>query len=246
MKYMPGNLLAIEASGQALSVALFENGRLAKDVSLSEKRLRHSETLLPAVDGLLKETGLSVGDIEAFAVTRGPGSFTSVRIALATALGLAYPEKRPVYALNTLEVLAAGIEPSAESAGPPLGERPLRLPMLDARKGEVYAALYGDDLAAEVLLRPGVGKVADWIERALEFGRPLLVFGEGARTYRQALENASERIRTLANDDSRPLARHLGRRVLQRLEAGLPCEPVAPLYLRKPEAVVHLQGKGSR
>ncbi len=129
---IPRKLLAIEASGRPISLALFEDGAWCAG---REKRaeVRHSADLLPMLEDLLDETGWKLGDLEAIAVTRGPGSFTSVRIALATARGLAYPSGTPVYALNSLEVLAAGRLSV---------EQPMVLAALDARKKQVYAACY--------------------------------------------------------------------------------------------------------
>ena len=100
----------------------------------------HAEILLPLVDRVLREAGVALREIEAFAVAIGPGSFTSLRVGLATVKGLAFGTAQPVAAVSSLAALAW-------SAG--ASEAPL-VPLLDARRGEIYAAIYerkADDLA---------------------------------------------------------------------------------------------------
>ncbi|RJO71759.1 MAG: tRNA (adenosine(37)-N6)-threonylcarbamoyltransferase complex dimerization subunit type 1 TsaB [Myxococcales bacterium] len=236
----PRLLLAIEAATRPVSAALFADGALAADERRLEPSAGHAETLLPLIDALLALAGVGVGDIDAFAVTRGPGSFTSVRIGLATALGLAYPARRPVYALTTLEVLAAEAAAQAAKGGV--------LPLLDARKGEVYAALFaaGQPLAPPLCATAALTAEA-WAQTARDaIAGPILAVGDGATAYRAALDAAlGDRLRFPVESLFWPDAAALGRRVLQRLAAGLACEPATPLYLRRPEAVVRLDGDAS-
>jgi tRNA threonylcarbamoyladenosine biosynthesis protein TsaB len=187
--------------------------------------------LLPMLDRLLSRHDLSPAQLDALAVTRGPGSFTSVRIGLATALGLAYPRSLPVYALNTLEVLAGG---NPEPARP-------CLVMLDARKGEVYGGLYraGEDTA---LIAPRAALATELLQEALQMieGR-LVLLGEGVQVYRESLAAYSpDRLHWADPALNPPDARRLGSMVLARLRAGKACEPAAPLYLRRSEAEVRL------
>lgn len=232
----PKLLLAIEAGTRSVSTALFRDGTPVGSDFLYEPDRHHSEILMPMIDGLFKNAGSSVRELDAIAVTRGPGSFTSVRIALATALGLAYPKRLPVHALTTLEVLAAG----ADS-----GEAWL-LPLLDARKGEVYGALYrpGPPLEAPVLA-PQAAAAREWAERALKSAQaPVLAFGLGARAYERELNEVLGGSLLIADESiDHPKAEALGKRVLARIDAGLSCEPATPAYLRQPEAVVKLMEK---
>jgi len=104
----------------------------------------YADSLLPLLDGILDEAGLARTDLDALAVARGPGSFTGVRIGVATAKGLAYGLGLPLYAVSTLEAMAA-----AMLLGAP--DRDWAVPVLDARRGEVFAAVYrrdGDWVAA--------------------------------------------------------------------------------------------------
>jgi len=231
---IPALLLAVEASTRALSVALFENGRFGDEIFLFDPGRGHAETLLPTLDGLLSRNGKKPGGLSALAVTRGPGSFTSVRIGLATTLGLAYPRRLPVHALSTLEILACEIEDRDAWV----------LPMLDARKGEVYAALYrpGQPLG-EAAFGPLALSAKDVAESVLELADgPIVALGDGSLAYAEQLRGVSERL-IIPTELQHPHARRLGERVLARLAQGVPTENAAPLYLRKPEAVVNLEKK---
>src|SRR5439155_18468782 len=122
-------ILGVDTSLPVLSVALIHDDALLGAVSLEGKSSRN-ERLLPAIDWLLSETGIERQAIELFAVTRGPGSFTGVRIGLATVQGLALPSGRPVCAMSTHEAIA-----------PPVGRWGIAD---DAGRGEFYLTVVED------------------------------------------------------------------------------------------------------
>ncbi|MBI5286315.1 MAG: tRNA (adenosine(37)-N6)-threonylcarbamoyltransferase complex dimerization subunit type 1 TsaB [Deltaproteobacteria bacterium] len=124
-------LLAIDTSTASGSIAIVEDGRLVAESTLHIKKT-HAERLLPSLDHLLKVTDTSIEGINRFAVTVGPGSFTGLRIGVSTVKGLAWTLKKPVVGVSTLEALASNI---------PYSNIPI-CPVLDARKREVYTAIY--------------------------------------------------------------------------------------------------------
>ena len=143
-------LLAIETSTKVASVALAGTATgvttgIATGISIlaeftTDIRKTHSQRLLPMVDRVLAEAGLRPADLGAVACTTGPGSFTGLRLGLATVKGLAFALKIPAFGVPTLDALANNLgilEPEA----PPLAAE-LVCPVLDARKGQVYAAVY--------------------------------------------------------------------------------------------------------
>ncbi len=152
--------LALDTSTPSGRFALAEHGRLVgyhpRNVTGS-----YANALLAAIDTLLAESGRDRAELGAVGVCRGPGSFTGVRIGVATAKALAFALRLPLYAVSTLEAMAAAM----------LAERPDRdwaVPALDARRGEVYAGVYRRDgewvrAAAE----PCALTAAGWWERAL-------------------------------------------------------------------------------
>ncbi len=249
---IPTVFLALEASTRCVSVAVFQDGDCAAADFLHDPKRHHSETLLPMVKSVLTRAGLTMTDVSAVGTTRGPGSFTSVRIGLASAAGLAFARSVPLYALSTLETLAGN---AARADGSPAYE--WAMPLMDARKGEVYAALCRlDDPLNPFFIEPTVMPLSEWLERSAEVcneldpqqaGRPLALVGEGALAYRAEIEAAMQREPTRAAwtilaDDAfvHPHAEILGRRLLARLACGDSGEPPIPAYLRQPEAVVNL------
>ena len=137
-------VLAADTSLPILSVALVNDGALAGAVAL-EGRGSRNEKLLPAIDWLLSENGVDRKSIELFAVTRGPGSFTGVRIGLATMQGLALALGRPVCAMSTHEAAAFG--------------EPGRIAIVDdAGRGESYVSHFDDGVET---LAPHLGGIPD-------------------------------------------------------------------------------------
>ncbi len=127
--------LAFDTSQTAGSIALWEEGRVLW-TSAFEISVTHSETLMPQVDAALKFCGFSPRDITAVLLTLGPGSFTGLRIGLATAKGIAYGLKIPLWAFSTLRLCAL----QRHNCGRNI------LTVMDAKMKEVYAALYDSQL----------------------------------------------------------------------------------------------------
>lgn len=123
-------VFALDSSGKTASVCLRRNGQTLHE-SLLDAGLTHSETLLPLVQKALAACGLTAGEVELWAVTAGPGSFTGLRIGLSLAKGLALPFGTPLAPVSTLEAMARAS-----------GRQGLVLASLNARRGEVYWAAF--------------------------------------------------------------------------------------------------------
>lgn len=191
------------------------------------ERPGHATRLLRLVHEALADAGLSLDDVERIGVGTGPGSFTGLRIGVATARGLAQALAVPVVAVSTLRALADG---AAAEDRPPHPARPV-LAVVDARRGEGFAAAYAgaDELLAPVAMTPAA------LARAVAglSAAPLAV-GDGAVRFRADLQSAGAAIPA---DDS-PLhhvaGRHLGDLAAAGDAAGL--DAVLPFYLRPPDA----------
>lgn len=135
------NLLAIETSSPTLSVAIKRTGAKLRHATV-QGYMKHAENLLPAIDRLLKKEKLKIGDINAFLISRGPGSFTGLRIGFATLKGFLATCPKPCYGASSLDVIAAGIKEAGSSSEPaPKGPKTLAV-FLDARRGKLYTRSY--------------------------------------------------------------------------------------------------------
>jgi len=170
-------ILAADTTTPAGSVALLENERLLAEFN-SATGLTHSEKLLPAVDFILQKFDMKAGDIDGFAVTVGPGSFTGIRVGLSTFKALAYASGKPIVPVTTLDALALKLR---------LPQARLMCPVMDAKKGEVYAALFElrEGRMREILV-PGAYK-PDQFFSLFPQRRVISFIGTGAYVYREKL-----------------------------------------------------------
>lgn len=214
--------------GLALVERSAERAEVVAEVGLRVENT-HTAHQLGLLERLLAETGWSKSSIDAYAASRGPGSFTGIRVGLATVRGLALGAGRPCFGIDSLVAMA-------EAFGP--AEAP-RLPLLDAGRGEVYGALYDPDAS------PPREQLAPWVgppERALEAasGR-LVLFGSGAEAHRERLARPGGAWRIGRAPTS--IAAGVGRLTLWRLGAGAPDgEGLSPLYLRPSDAELNAPG----
>jgi len=127
-------ILAIDTSTDYLSIAILKDGSIAGRFH-KMSAMRHSSMLVPMIDRLLKKAETKIDDIDCFVISAGPGSFTGLRIGVTTIKAMAYALKKPVVAIPTLDIIAANIK---NFTG-------IICPVLDARKGKVYSAIYKSD-----------------------------------------------------------------------------------------------------
>jgi len=227
----PALTLALEPATAALSVALLRGGDLVDEISAPVGSA--AETLLPTVDRLLDRAGVALGDLEAFAISIGPGSFTSLRVGIATVKGLAFESDLPIAPVSTLAALARAADPTDR----------LVVSMLDARRGEVYAAAYAGASRREVVLPEGV-----YTPEALcaRIRPPCVLVGEGAALCGEAIAAAlGEGVALLRPPEGNAHARHVGAVGAEQLARGswVRAAQLAPHYLRRAEAEVKRTGE---
>ncbi len=216
-------VLALDTASGACSAALWRDGAIPAR-RLAEMTRGHAEALMPMVRTVIDEAGIAYADLDAIAVTIGPGAFTGLRIGLAAARGMALAARLPVVGVTTLEALA-------HAAGP--DERVGRqvLAVIDSRRADVYAQLFSGDL--DPLSEPEICAPAELAARFA--GAALVLCGDGAALLRDALrEHGAQTISPAASHwpDAAIVAAIAARRL--PVEPGAP--PPSPLYLRPPEA----------
>jgi len=133
------NLLAIETATETCSVALVQNGEVLANISYFQGR-QHSKLLIPIIKQLVENQNISLQSLSAIAISSGPGSYTGLRIGVSAAKGLCFGLNLPLIAVSTLDSLAFSVTPIA------LKMNALICPMIDARRMEVYTALYNNNL----------------------------------------------------------------------------------------------------
>jgi tRNA threonylcarbamoyladenosine biosynthesis protein TsaB len=222
--------LAVDTATEVLSVALVDGARTCFTASEDFQAGAQARRVLPLMLEALASEGIGVADLDAFVVSLGPGSFTGIRIGVSTVQAVAWALAKPVLAGGTLDALALG-------AGPHPG--PV-VPLLDARKEEVYGAVYGPGarlLDGPWLLAPdGVAGRLAQAARAAGLEGPPLLLGRGLRRYRDALLAGPwaqpPREAPMAADlvSAEWLARSVARR------PAVAGDALEPLYLRKSEA----------
>ena len=227
-------VLGIETATASQSVALLQDQQIIAEASWSGAGTRGG-TLLPMIDSVLRKAGLGPGAVEAVAVSVGPGSFTGVRVGLATAKGMVLGTNAHLIGVSTLQALAAGYAFRTETV----------CALLHAGRGEVYAALYirGDDaelqpLCPEAVLSPEAVALQ---ALALVAGEIHLI-GDGVQRYRERLEAAFQGRARITNEgvNAVPSATQVARLAFGRIgkapSDALQQNDILPVYLRRAEA----------
>lgn len=174
------NYLAIETSAHTVSVAVVTLEGVLGELTMNTGHT-HSEKLMPVMDALLEQLDLSLSDLQGLVVASGPGSFTGIRIGMATVKGLAHGAGLPVLPVSTLEGLAWNL---AGCGG-------LVCPLLDARRDQVYAALF--DCSGEIPLRleaDSAQAIGDVIQALKARQEPVWFTGDALPRFKALIEEA--------------------------------------------------------
>ncbi|HHU75951.1 MAG TPA: tRNA (adenosine(37)-N6)-threonylcarbamoyltransferase complex dimerization subunit type 1 TsaB [Firmicutes bacterium] len=222
-------LLAIDTTTTVCSVALGEKDKLWAEITTNTKKT-HSQRLMPAVQALLREAGVDKKQLQGIVVAHGPGSFTGIRIGMATAQGLAQGLDIPMAGVMTLDALAEGC---AFASG-------LICPLLDARREQVYTCFYrGGTRGPQAMGPPEALSLDELITKAKDFGDDVIFTGDALGLFRKKLRAALG-----TSYSEAPFASRLNRAALV-LQKGhrdwekvgpVPAYELKPFYIRLPEA----------
>jgi len=216
------NLLAIDTSTESCSAALLCGDRLSERSELAPRR--HAELILPMIDSLLIEAGLSRRQLDGIAVGRGPGAFTGVRLGISVAQGLALGLDIPVVPVSSLAALAYAAPGEADNA---------ILAVIDARMGEIYAGAFhrGADGQVTPIMDEMVGRATEFI---FPQSKKWTVVGSGWAAYQDALAARLPAPPRHADGACYPQARAIVRLAQPQFAAGQGVSPeyALPVYLR--------------
>ncbi|MBQ3136823.1 MAG: tRNA (adenosine(37)-N6)-threonylcarbamoyltransferase complex dimerization subunit type 1 TsaB [Clostridia bacterium] len=223
-------ILAIDTSAVCASVAVTENGKVLSESSVNTG-LTHSRTLLPMIDSTLKNAEIQLSDIDFFACSVGPGSFTGVRIGVAAVKGLCDGLDKKAMPVSTLEALAYN-----------LSDRDcVAVPVMDARCQQVYCAVFLNDGGTVTrLMEDSALKIEDLGERLKEYEGEIIFVGDGAEICHKALgykKAGAASVYQRGSSVAFAAEKNYGE---DRLLSG---GEIMPAYLRLPQAERELKAK---
>lgn len=172
-------VLAVDTSTMVAGVAIMEDNKLLGEYLLNHKKT-HSQKLMPMLDNIMKELELKPTDIDLYAASTGPGSFTGLRIGVTTIKSIAYGAKKPVIGIPTLDALAFNI---------PLSEA-LICPIIDARNNQVYTSIYKWEKDTQVKLTEYLGiPVTELVQLIKGKNQKVIFTGDGVEMHRDFFKN---------------------------------------------------------
>lgn len=228
-------ILAIDSSAKAASVCIANEEKIIGEFFINTS-LTHSQTLMPMTEQLLKNTEMTIDDVDAIAVNAGPGSFTGVRIGVAAAKGLAFPKNLPCVSVSTLESMAYNL----------LGTDCMVCAVMDARCSQVYNAMFR--IKGETVERLTDDRALSLSDLLLEFKQTderILIVGDGTEITYDFLKNEASNAVLAPKNRRTQTASSVALAAFQKLFKGKTqtAAELMPIYLRLPQAQRELNAR---
>ena len=225
-------VLSIDSSSKVATVALLNDDTLLGEYVINDKR-EHSVLLMPMIENLLKDCELTINDIDGFVVSKGPGSFTGLRIGMATVKGLSFGANKPYISLSSLDGLAYSISYF----------NGIICPIMDALRENVYTALYkNEDGEFKNIMEPTPMELPDLLEMLKEKNEEVIFTGDGLLKHKEYIKANFPNAKFASNHVSLTRASSIGELGLNLLKQGIKDDPnSAPVYLKKPQAERELE-----
>ena len=231
-------ILGIDTSSMAASVAVIEDNKLICEYTINTKKT-HSQKLMPMIENMLGLSDLNVREIDAIAVCEGPGSFTGLRIGMATAKAIAHVNDIPVIGVNSLEALAANMN---------LCDKKI-CSILDAQRNQVYTGRYQYEGTKLVEIKEiGIQQIDELLEELSQSGEQWILVGEAVYKYEDKIREISN-IEIPAASNNVTKAGSLCSVAKVKFDEGkdiFDCYTVNPLYIRKSQAEEQYEEKQKR
>lgn len=229
------NIFAMDTSTLTASVAVMNDQKLLGEFTASNA-LTHSQTIMPMTDSLLSALNMTLDDIDVFAVSVGPGSFTGLRIGMATVKTFAQVKQKPIIGVSSLRGVSENFSY--------IGSSSYICPIFDARRGEVYNALYlhGDEVVSDRALH--IDDLLDSLS-----AKDVIFAGDAAILHRGRIEQRGEKgWRIAERQDILPRASSVAAYAARLAEKGEFGDPYSlrPKYLRKSQAERELEERQSK
>ncbi|OOM11936.1 tRNA (adenosine(37)-N6)-threonylcarbamoyltransferase complex dimerization subunit type 1 TsaB [Clostridium saccharobutylicum] len=220
-------VLAVDSSSKVATVALMKDDKLLGEITLNDKK-EHSVILMTIIEDLLKSNNLTIDDIDGYVVSKGPGSFTGLRIGMATVKGLSFGSGKPYVSLSSLDALAFSV---ANFDG-------LICPIMDALRNSVYTSLYKScNGSLEKLMDYSALDMDELVEMIKSKGEKVIFIGDGLDKYKDYLIENCPNCYFPPNHLNLVRASSLGEIGSKLLKDGQFDDPNStPFYLKKPQA----------
>ena len=229
-------VLGIDSSTQVNTIALLQDGQLLCEAVLNTRK-NHSQRLMPMMDILLKEAGLTIENVDGVAVSSGPGSFTGLRIGMTTAKALAWSLNKPLVGIPSLDGVAFNAQ----------GVTGIICPILNARRSEVYTALYKMDKGKLKRMSDYMALEPVELIKRLQNHNQITLLGDGIEEFISIFaEKLGDRLTVPSPANRLPRASHIAYLGWKRLLKGEADDVInlVPLYVRKADAEIKLKSKG--
>ena len=226
-------ILAVDTATKSCSVAIVDEESLLAEMTVVNEQT-HSKHLLEMVRLVVKHSGLNLSDLNGFAVTRGPGSFTGLRIGISSVKGFAAAKRKPIVGISSLDALARQVSFSPY----------LICSLIDARRDEVYSARYR--YKDGNLIKEGTEQAVSPGDALDEINEPCIFVGSGAVLYRKAIKDKLGEYAYLAQEYENTIrASTVARLSMNRFEDDDTddAETFVPNYIRKSDAQLKLHEK---
>lgn len=226
-------VLAVETATKTASVALVSDDRLLGEFTV-QTQFTHSQSMMPMLDQMLKQAGISIEEVDGFAASIGPGSYTGLRIGIAAVKTFGFALNKPVYGIETLPAMIDQV----------MWLEGTILAMMDARRNRVYVAgvrQHGEQ--KELVLTQQAMEISELVDWMDQQDGPIYLMGDGAEKYSDALQSGTSRPVFLPGAFATPTARTVawrGMELLKRQEPGDP-DVLVPCYLAKTQAERELE-----
>lgn len=231
-------ILGIDTSSMAASVAVIEDNKLICEYTINTKKT-HSQKLMPMIENMLELSDLSIREMDAVAICEGPGSFTGLRIGMATAKAIAHVNDIPVIGVNSLEILAANMN---------LCDKKI-CSILDAQRNQVYTGRYQyEGTKLTEIKEIGIELIDDLLKELSESDEKWIIVGEAVYKYEDKIKEI-ENIEIPAASNNVTKSSSLCSVAKEKYDEGKDiynCYNINPLYIRKSQAEEQYEEKQKR
>ncbi|WP_055071456.1 tRNA (adenosine(37)-N6)-threonylcarbamoyltransferase complex dimerization subunit type 1 TsaB [Clostridium massiliamazoniense] len=221
-------ILSVDSSSSTATCALVKEDKILGEINLNDKK-EHSVILMDLIDSLLTRYNLTLDDIDGFAISEGPGSFTGLRIGMATIKGLAFGSNKPCLAISTLDTLAYNV----------INFNGIICPIMDALRGNVYTNLYKNNNGKlEAISEANCLSIEELVSVLKEKNEPVIFLGDGVVKHKDYLLENLSNLSFAPLNSNYPKASSLGELALQLFNSNVTQDlnKIAPVYLRKSQA----------